>query len=315
MWLWQPFAEMRIGAPGDCGHSIESNPRAASRLLNRKRNIVTLIRSSVALVAALCMGSVVACAGGSGSSGDGDGDGDGDMGDGDGDVVTGSGGAAAGTGGAAAGTGGTAAGTGGTAAGTGGTAAGTGGASTVDACAPFADFEDSDDGFGVYASENAAEGSLTKPVGGMLGGLATNDTSEGADGTSGSLLYAGSGYDPSVVDSGPGGIRFAADLTEACSDVTGLTGISFWAKGTIDATTEWGGVPANTLILYLVADVADEGGSQVDFRQELTGTWTEYQIPFADFGAEGYDATVVERVKFMLPGGAFDVGIDQVGFY
>lgn len=267
----------------------------------------------MALVVALCMGSVVACAGGSGSSGDGDGDGDGDMGDGDGDVVVTTGGTGAGTGGTDPGAGGTDPGAGGTVGATGG--AGTGGGGTGDACAPFADFEDGDDGFGVYASENASEGSLTKPAGGMLGGLSTNDTTEGADGTSGSLLYAGSGYDPAEAEMGPGGIRFAADLTEACTDITGKTGISFWAKGTIDATSEWGGVPANTIILYLVADIDDEGGSQVDFRQEITGAWTEYQIPFADFGAEGYDAAVVERIKFMFPGGAFDIGIDQVGFY
>jgi hypothetical protein len=149
-----------------------------------------------------------------------------------------------------------------------------------------------------------------------VGGLVTADTTDGANGTTGSLHYAGSGYDPAVATNGPGGIRFATDPIAACQDVSGATGLRLYVKGTSDATTEWDGIAANTLIIFLTADIEDEAGTTVDYRLEMTGDWsTPVDIPFTDFGASGYTASAVERIVLMVPGGGFDVWIDEVGFY
>jgi hypothetical protein len=83
----------------------------------------------------------------------------------------------------------------------------------------------------------------------------------------------------------------------------------------VDASAEWGGIDANTVILFAVSDALDEGASEVDYRFTLTGAWTLYEVPFEDFGTEGYSAATVERIKFMIAGGSFDIAFDDVGFY
>src|SRR5690606_21320224 len=123
-----------------------------------------------------------------------------------------------------------------------------------------------------------------------------HSTGDGADGSSGALVYAGSGFGPAAVDFGPGGIRLAVDTIEACQDVSSYTGISFWAKGTIEATDEWGGIPADTVILFAVGSIADEGGTEVDYRLTLSSSWTHHEIPFDDFGMSGFSANTVERI-------------------
>ncbi len=166
-------------------------------------------------------------------------------------------------------------------------------------------------------NDNASAGSISAPADAVLGGLITTTTTDGADGTTASLAYAGSGYDAAVAEAGPGGIRFAVDPLVACQDVSAASGLTFWAKGTVAATDEWGGIEENWIIVYLVADGLDEGATQVDYRMEInpTGTWTKYVVPFTDFGATGYTATTVQRVKFLIAGGSFDFALDEVGFY
>src|SRR5690606_20653892 len=146
--------------------------------------------------------------------------------------TTGSGGdasASGGMGGAGTGGGGTGgAGTGG--AGTGGESTGGMGGEASGACEPFADFEAGNDGFGVYLGGAASAGTLSAPYSGSLTeGLVTASTGTGADGSSGFLHYAGTGFD-SMAASTPGGIRFATDPIALCQDVSAATGLRFWAK-------------------------------------------------------------------------------------
>ncbi len=275
-------------------------------------------QSKMALLIALSMGIVAGCAAvGADSSDDGDGDGSGSggtapgsgggQGDGDGDGTGGGQGDGDGTGGAQGdGDGGA----------TGGSN-GTGGGSIDASCTPFADFEDSNDGFGVYANDNALAGSLTSPASGTLNGLAVPSTGDAAPGSFGALVYAGSGFGPATPGLGPGGIRLAVDPLLACQNVSSYTGISFWAKGTIAADTEWGVLP-DTIVLFAVASIADEANTFLDYRLLLDSTWTKHEIPFTAFGlpeSGGFTANTVQRIVIWITGHTFNVAIDDVGFY
>src|SRR5690606_31443908 len=96
------------------------------------------------------------------------------------------------------------------------------------------------------------------------------------------------------------------------------SGISFWAKGTLAASTEWGGIDANTVVVWLVQDGTMEGATQFAARQVITDTWTKYEIPFADFlkdGVTAWSGSTVERIKFQLIEASFDVHLDEIGYY
>jgi hypothetical protein len=251
----------------------------------------------------------------------------------------GTGGAAAGTGGAAAGSGGAAAGTGGAAAGTGGAAAGTGGGggtggasnavvatcgtqmytptatpgaacatTVVPAAALIATFEAAGvaPGWGVYPN-----------VDGMTGFVPTTATPSagGANGTAQALSF--------VVTNLTQGIKIQVGFGTQCQDVRTFSGLSFWAKGTIDAATVPFAVDANTLVLLVGSETSAQGGctggtcsaGAPDRRVTITSDWKEYRIPFDCFGDGMVFDGYYTNILFNAFGTNSNFAIDQVGYY
>lgn len=201
--------------------------------------------------------------------------------------------------------------TGGTTSSSGGSDGSGGQNSVTGACAPFATFESGADGFGVFANDGA--GTTTVPES-FMEGLVETDTSDGADGTSTSVRYAGSGFGS--------GIRFNVDLLEDCQNIASVTGLSFWVKGSSDAYEAWE-VDEDMMIVFLRTPTSLDGSActsdcpvKPDFRFTLSSEWTEVQIPFEDFNdMDSALASTVESIEFHVRGSSFDVSIDQVGFY
>jgi hypothetical protein len=138
-------------------------------------------------------------------------------------------------------------------------------------------------------------------------------TSTAANGTTASIHYAGSGWVGTGAD-GDDGIRVSSSFA-TCQDVRTYSGVSFWAKGTTAASTDWGGIAANTVILFL-----SDGTTNIDTRVALTGgdTWTEYRVPFNCVGDtsmpskfEGY----VKSFDIQIHAPTFDIALDEVSFY
>lgn len=262
-------------------------------------------------------------------------------GEGDGEDNGSSGGTSAGTGGAAAtggvaATGGAAA-TGGDSGATGGTAA-TGGAAATgggspgtggdtggspDVCAPFANFEDGDNGFWIRNNPGVATGgvTITPDVSDWTGEAVTLDSSGGANDTTQSFSYVGSGFDSGDgednADGGPGGINIANNLEmDDCKDATAYDGVSVWAKGTVDASMKYGGIDADTVIIFV-----NDGTTEYSYRAALpddASTWGEIKIPFDAAGwapSAPTSLSAISYVKLMVAGKSFDVSFDEIGWY
>ncbi len=227
------------------------------------------------------------------------------------------GGGAPSTGGSNSGTGGSSTGgssTGGSSTGgssTGG--AGTGGSSSTDVCAPFATFEDGAKGFWVRLNPDATEGTLTPTAADLdtTGSEVTIDTTGGANSTAKSVHYVGTGF---TGNAAPGGINIANDLTsDDCHDATTYTGVSFWAKGTVDANAAGYAVDANIVIVYI-----GDGTNEMSYRAAVTTTWGNVQLAFDDAGwyaPAAVDLSAIKYVKLLVAGANFDIAYDEIGWY
>lgn len=237
----------------------------------------------------------------------------------------GTGGDSSATGGAAPTTGGSNAGTGGAPAATGGDSAGTGGdtGGTPDVCAPFANFEDGDNGFWIRNNPGVATGGVTiaPAVSDWTGEAVTLDASEGANDTTQSFSYVGSGFDSGDgednADGAPGGINIANNLEmDDCKDASAYDGVSVWAKGTIAASMKYGGIDANTVIIFL-----NDGTTEYSYRAALpddASAWGEIKIPFDAAGwapSAPSSVSAISYVKLMIAGKSFDVSFDEIGWY
>ncbi len=279
---------------------------------------MTLQKQLSMLSLGLALTTIAACSSDSGGSGDGDGDGTGGM-----TPATGTGGMSAGTGGMSPSSGGSNPGTGGTTTTTGGSNPGTGGAGgAADVCAPFASFEDGPKGFWVRKNEGAASGDITPAVTDFAGEAVTVDPADGANDTSQSFGYSGTGFDAGSgeenADGAPGGINIANDMSaDACGDASAYTGISIYAKGTTAESMKYGTIAADTVIVYL-----GDGTNEMSYRAALPAVateWGEIQIAFDDAGwyaapAE-VDLSAVTYVKLLVGGKDFDVSFDEIGWY
>jgi hypothetical protein len=243
----------------------------------------------------------------------------------------------AGAGGASAGSGGASGGAGGASAGSGG-ASGSGGGSSavvttcgaqvytptatpnavcvtkvVPAAKLVSDFEAAGvaPGWGVYPTVDAMTGFVPTTA-------TPSTTAGGANGTTKSLSF--------VVTALAQGIKIQVGFGTQCQDVRTFTGLSFWAKGTIDAvaTTPYQ-VNANTLVLELGSENTAQGGCMAgtmtcstapnDQRVTITTDWKEYRIPFNCFGnAMGFDGYYT-NILFHAFGTNSNFAIDQVGYY
>jgi hypothetical protein len=244
---------------------------------------------------------------------------------------TSAGGASAGSGGAATGGGGAAAGgTGGAAA---GGSAGAGGASSAvvatcgaqmytpvavpgAACATtvvpasplIAAFEGTGvaPGWGVYPNVDNMTG---------FSPATATPSAGGANGTTQALAF--------TVTNLTQGIKIQVGFGTQCQDVRTFTGLSFWAKGTIDAATVPFAVDANTLVLLLGSETSSQGGctggtcsaAAPDRRVTITTDWKEYRIPFDCFGTGTVFDGYYTNILFNAFGTNSNFAIDQVGYY
>jgi hypothetical protein len=122
------------------------------------------------------------------------------------------------------------------------------------------------------------------------------------------------------------GIRVVVGFGTQCQDVRTFSGLSFWAKGTIDEykmPPNAYEVPANTLIVLIGAEKAPDPGpcmgaacpAAQDARVTITTDWKEYRVPFNCFGTgavfDGYHVGIM----FKALGTMSNFSIDQVGYY
>ncbi len=136
----------------------------------------------------------------------------------------------------------------------------------------------------------------------------------GANGTTKALAF--------VVTSLAQGIKIEVNFGTQCQDVRTFQGLSFWAKGTIDAATAPFAVDANTLVLFMGSEKTAQGGCTTgcstaanDKRVTITTDWKEYRIPFNCFGdATSFDGYYTS-ILFHAFGTNSNFAIDQVGYY
>jgi hypothetical protein len=119
------------------------------------------------------------------------------------------------------------------------------------------------------------------------------------------------------------GIKIQVGFGMQCQDVRTFTGLSFWAKGTIDAATQPFPVDANTLVIQIGSETSKLGGCQgngcsdapPDKRVTIAADWKEYRIPFDCFGDgkvfDGYYTSILLSAL----GTNSSFAIDQVGYY
>jgi hypothetical protein len=159
-------------------------------------------------------------------------------------------------------------------------------------------------GWGVYPN-----------VDGMTGFMPTTATPSagGANGTAQALAFTVTGLTQ--------GIKIQVGFGTQCQDVRTFTGLSFWAKGTIDAATVPFAVDANTLVLLVGSEKSAQGGctgtcsNAPDRRVTITADWQEYRIPFDCFGdGTGFDGYYT-NILFNAFGTNSSFAIDQVGYY
>ena len=161
-------------------------------------------------------------------------------------------------------------------------------------------------GWGVYPN-----------VDGMTGFTPTTATPSagGANATAMALSY--------VVANLPQGIKLQVGFGTQCQDVRTFQGLSFWAKGTIDAATMPFAVEANTLVIQVGSETSLLGGcmggtcsaAPPDKRQAITADWKEYRIPFDCFGDGMVFDGYYTNILFSAFGTNSSFAIDQVGYY
>ena len=119
------------------------------------------------------------------------------------------------------------------------------------------------------------------------------------------------------------GIKLQVGFGTQCQDVRTFEGLSFWAKGTIDAATAPFAVDANTIVIQVGSEKSLLGGcvgngcaaAPPDKRITIAADWKEYRIPFDCFGDglvfDGYYTNIL----FSAFGTNSNFSIDQVGYY
>jgi len=119
------------------------------------------------------------------------------------------------------------------------------------------------------------------------------------------------------------GIKVQVGFGMQCQDVRTFTGLSFWAKGTIDAATLPFVVDANTIVVQLGSETSVLGGCQgascssapPDRRVTIAADWKEYRIPFDCFGDGKVFDGYYTNILFSAFGSNASFAIDQVGYY
>lgn len=119
------------------------------------------------------------------------------------------------------------------------------------------------------------------------------------------------------------GIKLQVGFGTQCQDVRTFKGLSFWAKGTIDAATAPFAVDANTIVIQVGSEKSALGGcvgdgcsaAPPDKRITIAADWKEYRVPFDCFGDglvfDGYYTNIL----FSAFGTNSSFSIDQVGYY
>jgi hypothetical protein len=169
-----------------------------------------------------------------------------------------------------------------------------------------------------FEAEGAAAGWGVYPnVDGMTGftpNMAT-PSAGGANGTAKALAF--------TVASLAQGIKVQVGFGTQCQDVRTFKGLSFWAKGTIDAATMPYAVDANTLVLQVGSETSLLGGCQgqscsaapPDKRITISADWKEYRIPWDCFGDGKVFDGYYTNILFSAFGTNSSFAIDQVGYY
>jgi hypothetical protein len=119
------------------------------------------------------------------------------------------------------------------------------------------------------------------------------------------------------------GIKLELGFGTQCQDVRTFEGLSFWAKGTIDAATVPYAVEANTIVIQVGSEKSLLGGcvgdgcsaAPPDKRVAITPDWKEYRVPWDCFGDglvfDGY----YRNILFSALGTNATFSIDEVGYY
>jgi hypothetical protein len=119
------------------------------------------------------------------------------------------------------------------------------------------------------------------------------------------------------------GIKLELGFGTQCQDVRTFEGLSFWAKGTIDAATVPYAVEANTIVIQVGSEKSLLGGcvgdgcsaAPPDKRVVITPEWKEYRVPWDCFGDglvfDGY----YRNILFSALGPNSSFSIDEVGYY
>jgi hypothetical protein len=119
------------------------------------------------------------------------------------------------------------------------------------------------------------------------------------------------------------GIKMQVGFGTQCQDVRTFHGLSFWAKGTIDAATLPYAVAANTMVIQLGSETSLLGGcvgatcaaGPPDQRVLLSTNWQEFRIPFNCFGNGMVFDGYFTNILFSAFGTNSNFSIDQVGYY
>lgn len=192
---------------------------------------------------------------------------------------------------------------------------GTGGGA-ADVCAPFATFEGGEaKGYWIRKNPGAADGTTVPATADLSGVEVVIDTTEGANETASSVHYSGTGF-TNTADAAPGGINIANDLAaDDCKDASVYDGVSLWAYGTVDEDPSDWEVAENQIVVI----VGDSEFNEMTYRAGITGEWGNVKLAFSDTAGwnneEAVDLTDVKYLKVMVAGAAFDLHIDELGWY
>jgi hypothetical protein len=137
----------------------------------------------------------------------------------------------------------------------------------------------------------------------------------GANGTSMALNF--------TVTNVTQGIKIQVGFGTQCQDVRTFQGLSFWAKGTIDAATQPFAVDANTVVIQVGSEKSLLGGcvgdacaaAPPDKRVLISADWKEYRVPFDCFGDGKVFDGYYTNILFSAFGTNSAFSIDQVGYY
>ena len=119
------------------------------------------------------------------------------------------------------------------------------------------------------------------------------------------------------------GIKIQVGFGTQCQDVRTFSGLSFWAKGSIDAAAQPFVVDANTIVVQIGSETSSLGGcmgatcsaAPPDKRVTIAADWKEYRVPFDCFGDGKVFDGYYTNILFNAFGTNSSFAIDQVGYY